>query len=112
MRRNDNTRTGFYNDATLTTANVTSLQFGKLFSLPVDGELYAQPLYIANLAIPGKRTRNVIYAAMAHNSVYAYDADAPNQTVPLWKVNFGPSVPASLVNNTSLSKSALSAPPR
>ena len=102
MRHNDNARTGFYNDAALTAANVTPSQFGKLFSLPVDGELYAQPLYIANLAIPGKGTRNVIYAATAHNSVYAYDADDPNQTAPLWKVNFGPSVPASLVNNTSL----------
>ena len=101
-RHNDNARTGFYNDTALTTANVTPSQFGKLFSLPVDGELYAQPLYIANLAIPGKGTHNVIYAATAHNSVYAYDADDPNQTAPLWKVNFGPSVPASLVNNTSL----------
>lgn len=48
--------------------------FGKLFSCPVDGELYAQPLYVANLGIAGG-TRNVVFVATQNNSVYAFDAD-------------------------------------
>ena len=102
MRHNDNARTGFYNDTVLKTSNVNTGKFGKLFSLSVDGEQYAQPLYVANLALPGKGTHNVIYAATAHNSVYAFDAEDPGQTAPLWQVNFGPSVPAYLVNQSSL----------
>jgi len=62
----------------------------------VDGQIYAQPLYVHALNMPGKGTLNVLYVATMHNSVYAFDADAANGTVPLWQVNLGSTVdPAS-----------------
>jgi hypothetical protein len=66
--------------------------FGKLFSLPVDGNIYVQALYVPNLTIGGT-TRNVVYVATAQNSVYAFDADGETAT-PLWTVNLGTPVPA------------------
>lgn len=58
----------------LTTSNVKSSSFGKLFSCAVDGEVYAQPLWVANLSIGGG-THNVIFVATENDSVYAFDAD-------------------------------------
>lgn len=81
---NDVARTGQnLNEAVLTTANVNSASFGKLRSLPVDGKVDAQPLYLAQLAIGGA-TRNVLYVATEHGSVYAFDADAGTL---LWQVS-------------------------
>src|SRR5260370_3928796 len=84
----DNARTGAtLHETTLTPANVNVGRFGKIFSFPVDGDVYAQPLFLPNVEIPGKGTHNVIYITTEHNSVYAFDAGgAP--TEPLWHVNF------------------------
>jgi uncharacterized protein (TIGR03437 family) len=83
----DNTRAGANRQETvLTPANVNSSQFGKLISYPVDGLVYAQPLYAANLAVNGS-TRNVVFVATEHDSVYAFDADGKSAS-PLWHVNF------------------------
>ena len=80
----------------LNPSNVNTNQFGKLFSLPVDGWIFAQPLYVAGVQIAGA-TRNVVYVATMHNSVYAFDADSTSAT-PLWHVNFGTSVKAQTSN--------------
>jgi hypothetical protein len=66
----------------LTTANVATATFGKLFSCSTDGAMYAQPLWVANLNIGGG-THNVIFAATTHDSVYAFDADT-NPCVKYW----------------------------
>jgi Malectin domain/Legume lectin domain/Chitobiase/beta-hexosaminidase C-terminal domain len=82
----DTARTGQNTTETvLTPADVNSTLFGKLFSLPVDGYVYAQPLYVPALAIPGNGTHNVLYVATEHDSLYAFDADTGSQ---LWKVSF------------------------
>jgi hypothetical protein len=86
-QKNDSMRTGQnLNEIVLTTGNVNQTQFGKLFSRSVDGQLYAQPLYVPNVAIPGVGTYNVVYAATENDSVYAFDADG-TATSPLWKTS-------------------------
>ncbi|HEV2323308.1 MAG TPA: chitobiase/beta-hexosaminidase C-terminal domain-containing protein [Terracidiphilus sp.] len=74
-------------ETTLTLANVNPATFGKLFSLPVDGLVYAQPLYVPGVEIPGQGTHNVLYVATMHDSVYAFDADGLS-TQPLWHASF------------------------
>ena len=56
-------------ETVLTHANVNPTQFGLLFSQPVDGYVYAEPLYKANLAIPGKGTHNTAFVATEHDCV-------------------------------------------
>ena len=64
--------------------------FGRLFNYPIDYQALAQPLYIANVDIPGQGTHNVVYVATMADSVYAFDADsnAGANASPLWWVNF------------------------
>ncbi|HWF09226.1 MAG TPA: hypothetical protein VG297_12230 [Bryobacteraceae bacterium] len=81
------------NEALLTPLTVSPNQFGKLFLLPADGQIYAQPLYQHNVAIAGQGIHNVVFIATAHNTVYCYDADTA--AAPIWTVNLGPSVPSS-----------------
>ncbi len=83
---NDNARTGQNTQETiLTPANVNSSQFGKLFSVALDGYVYAQPLYMANVQNIAGGTHNVLYIATQHDSLYAIDAD--NGAV-LWQQSF------------------------
>jgi hypothetical protein len=70
----------------LTSATVKSSTFGKLFSRAVNGQIYAQPLYVANLTISGAK-HNVVYVATEHSSVYAFDADG-KMTAPFWQHTF------------------------
>lgn len=91
-QHNNNMRTGAnLVEMQLNTSNVNARQFGKLFSRIVDGQIYAQPLYVPGVVLPDIGTRNVIYVATQHNSVYAFDADDPKAAEPYWKVNLGPS---------------------
>jgi hypothetical protein len=83
---NDTSRDGAnQQEYALTTSNVNTTTFGKLFSCTVDGAMYAQPLWVANLTMSGVK-RNVVLAATEHESVYAFDADA-YPCVQLWHAN-------------------------
>ncbi len=74
----DTTRQGVNpSEYALTTSTVNSATFGKLFSCALDGFVFAQPLYVANLKI-GATTHNVIYVATENDSLYAFDADNPS----------------------------------
>ncbi|MBV8436894.1 MAG: hypothetical protein JOY95_05205, partial [Silvibacterium sp.] len=84
----DNARTGAYlNETMLTPRNVNPQQFGKLLTLKVDGDVYAQPLFLPGVEIPGKGRHDVLFVATEHDSVYAFDAYG-NPTTPLWQVSF------------------------
>ncbi len=88
---NDAARTGANTDELLLTpANVNKNSFGRLFSVPIDYQALAQPLYVPAVQIPFQGTHNVIYVVTQANSIYAYDAD---DGTLLWSTNLG--TPAS-----------------
>lgn len=95
-QHNNTDRTGVNpNETILNTSNVNTNSFGLLFKLYVDGQIYAQPLYVPNLTIAGG-VHNVVFVATMHNYVYAFDADTPGP--PLWRTNqLGTPIP--LANN-------------
>lgn len=81
----DNGRTGQnLSEEILSPANVNTNHFGKLWVLPADGLVDAQPLYAAGVNIPLQGVRNVVFIATEHDSVYAYDADSTNL---FWRVS-------------------------
>lgn len=82
---NDNARTGQnQNETILTPRNVNFSSFGKLFVIPADGKVDAQPLYVSNVSIPGSGDHNLLIVATEHDSVYAFDADTGS---PIWHVS-------------------------
>lgn len=73
----DNRRTGWNNRETiLTTSNLNQASFGKAYSMPVDDQIYAQPLVVSNLNISGA-IHNAVFVATVNNTIYAFDADKP-----------------------------------
>jgi hypothetical protein len=100
---NDIGRTGQnLKETALMPSNVNPASFGKLFSPHVGGPIWAQPLYVSQLAIPNKGTHNVVYVASASDTVYAFDADNNGGTnaSPLWQVSLlTNSTPAGTLTN-------------
>ncbi len=80
---NNIARTGLDNKETiLTLTNVNSSTFGKLFTVPADGLVDAQPLILNAITIAGV-THNLLIVATEHGTVYAYDADTGSS---LWHI--------------------------
>jgi hypothetical protein len=110
---NDDARDGaFLEETVLNPNNVNSTQFGKLASYTVDGQIYAQPLYVPNVSIPGVGLRNVVFVETQNNTVYAFDADATSsQTVhTFWSKHLGTSVPKNDVSGVNPNVGILSTP--
>ncbi|WP_162601605.1 chitobiase/beta-hexosaminidase C-terminal domain-containing protein [Occallatibacter savannae] len=75
------------NETALTPTNVNGTSFGKLFSVPVDSTVYAQPLYMPGLKMNDGLVHNVLFVATENDSVYAFDADSNlgADAHPLWQ---------------------------
>jgi hypothetical protein len=78
---NDNARTGWNSqEATLTPHNVNAQSFGLIRNLPVDGAVFAQPLYVSNAQVfsagQSQGVHNLVIVVTEHDSVYAFDADS------------------------------------
>jgi hypothetical protein len=74
-QHNDNSRIGWNdNETALTTSNVNAQQFGEVFTLAVDDQVYAQPLVVGHVSI-GDGSHNVVLIATVNNTLYAYDGD-------------------------------------
>jgi PKD domain-containing protein len=87
---NSNSRSGVNSqEYALTKSNVDYSSFGKLFSCPVDGQVYPQPLWVANLNTKGS-THNVVFVATEQDTVYAFDAD-DTSCVTYWSNHLVPS---------------------
>ena len=85
--RNDRYRSGTNSQETiLNTSNVNQQSFGKLFSASVDGQVYAQPLYVANVTVPSAGgSHNLLLVATMADTVFAFDADTGAQ---IWKRDY------------------------
>ena len=110
-QHNDNFRDGVNAGETiLSPSNVTGSKFGLLFKIPVDDQVFAQPLVVASVQIAGG-THSVLYVATANNSVYAFDA---NNGTMYWHVNFGAPMSKSIASwdcNDTLGSSGIMSTP-
>ncbi|MCU1310917.1 MAG: pyrrolo-quinoline quinone [Candidatus Angelobacter sp.] len=74
------------NESTLNTVTVNASKFGKIAtSGKLDGVIFTQPLYVAGLNIAGG-SHNVVFLGTENDSVYAINADNPQQV--FWKRSF------------------------
>lgn len=86
--RYDNARSGANpNETLLGQSNVNVNEFGKLFARGVDGQIYAQPLVVSDLEIPGLGRRSIVIVATTRNMLYAFDAENAEVCHPIWRVD-------------------------
>ena len=90
----------------LTPNNVNAGGFGKLASCPVDGAIYGQPLWVANLTVNGAK-HNVVFVATQHDSLYAFDADSSSCATPLWHANLIDAAHGAAAGETSMPYTAI-----
>jgi outer membrane protein assembly factor BamB len=73
-------------------------RFRLLFTRSVAGHVYAQPLYLPRLRMPDGRVHDVVFVATMHDDVYAFDADDPAASAPLWQRHLGEPLPDDFMN--------------
>lgn len=90
---NDNSRSAVQsNEVALTKSNVNPTLFGKTLTFAVDGDVYAQPLYLGSLSMSDGKVHNVLFVATQHDYVYAFDASGNNPAAGfLWRTHLIPS---------------------
>jgi hypothetical protein len=94
--RYDQSRLGAnLSETQLNASNVNVNNFGKLWSYTVSGSVYAQPLYIQGVNIPGKGSHNVLYVVTMNDVVYGFDADS-SSNVPLLMLDLTTQVTGSV----------------
>jgi hypothetical protein len=100
-QHSDSARTGSdLNEIRLKPAELQAGRFGRLFEWTVDGEIYAQPLYVSQVPRNGTLVNLSVVATM-NNSVYAFIAPPADSSAKppgefLWKVDqtkLGPPLP-------------------
>src|SRR5258705_376606 len=96
--RNNNGRTGAtLGERALTVASVSSGQFEKLGTFHVQGQVYAQPLYVPRVPQPDGTVRNLLVVVTMHDMLYVFDADDPlkirGRPTPLWTQSLGTPLP-------------------
>jgi hypothetical protein len=99
--RGDLARTGLNpNETILNPGNVSSPDFRLLFQDQVDGQVYAQPLYVSHQRITPTggqpKVANVLYVATEHDSLYAFDADTGAQ---YWQTSLLPAGESPVSSN-------------
>ena len=101
---NDIGRTGQNtNETILNTSNVKLGSFGRIFTLPITGQAYAQPLYVPGVTINGA-VHNLLIVATEADLVYAFDAD--NAGAPLWTASMVDSFHGAGMGEGPLTESA------
>ncbi len=78
----DINRDGFYLEPALTAATAATVHRDTTFDGTISGNVYAQPLYVAN----GPAGKGAIYAVTENDNVYALDETTG---LPVWQKNMG-----------------------
>jgi hypothetical protein len=74
---------------------VQSPHWGELSRLPVNGIVYAQPLYVENVQAGGQQGRDLVFLTTGGNQSYAFDAHTLGQ---VWQLDLGPNDKTSIGN--------------
>ncbi|HTC22014.1 MAG TPA: hypothetical protein VK859_14250, partial [bacterium] len=98
-QRYDNQRTGAdLAEYVLTVEALRSGQFQKLYGVPVDGQIYAQPLYLPQVKWMDGSLKNILIVATMRDWVYAFQVDdafrgKPSAPQLMWKHQIGEPLP-------------------
>jgi hypothetical protein len=108
-QHNDAFRTGAnLRETALTIDNVTWSRFGQVATLFVDGDVYAQPLYLPRVRTRNSGQRDLVFVATANNTLYAFDANESGRPSPVWTRAYGNAVPMPSDDFANLEKTCQS----